>query len=411
MHQTSAQLPNDDLPQLRPNQSRSVEVFGEFNDDLACRLATQVSKLKADSNDPITVYINSLGGGIRELEIIDGILRSPSIGGEPCPYVTVAVGNAASAAANLLAFGFYAYAYEHSLIYFHGARRIDIPEAAAEDATQLANELQRRNLKISRKLAISVIARLAYTYTSLLSDFKKIKVQKVPQEFESLVRYFKFVGKNLSPRARHLATSTYKQMEAARELSEKILPVVVPKLGKRINPAADDAKVLIGVIKHELKINKGKSWLLDERGVSQIVTDYLLLRDYNLGEHTVMVRKVLDHFGVGFLTDKEFKKYESLKGDGKKTLELLSQCAAPHLLPLWYFAVSLCRQLMRGEHQLTPPDAYYLGLVDEVIGTKLIGRRLVTEQIVADQESATKTASKKSTSAASPSTTAPPPPS
>jgi ATP-dependent protease ClpP protease subunit len=403
-------LPNDALPQLRPNQSRSVEVFGDFSDDLACRIATQVSKLKAESSDSITVYINSLGGGIRELDIIDGILRSPNLDAEPCLYITVAVGNAASAAANLLAFGYYSYAYEHSLIYFHGARRTDIPEAAVEDATQLANELQRLNLKISRRLAISVIGRLAYTYQSLWPDFKTIKIKQVPQEFELLFRYLKFVARNLSPRARHLANSTYRQMESARELSEKILPVVVPKMGKRINPAADDAKVLIGVIKHELKINKGKPWMLDERGVNQIVADYLLLRDYNLGEHRALVHQLLRSFGVGFLSDEEFKKYEKLKDDRKKTLELLTQCAAPYLLPLWYFTVSLCRQLMRGETRLTPTDGYYLGLVDEVIGTKLIGRRLVAEQIVAGQEAVTKT-TKKPTSPASPSTSAPEPPS
>jgi len=374
----------NDVSQLRPNPARSVEVFGDFNDDLASRLASEVSRLKAEnSTQSITVYINSLGGGIRELEIIDGILRSSDLDGNSCLYLTVAIGNAASAAANLLTFGFYAYAHEHSLIYFHGARRTDILEAAAEDATQLANELQRLNLRISRKLAKAVISRMVYMYQALWPEFKDMKIGKeVPGEFALLNRYLNFVGKNLSPIAKRLVSATYRQMESASRLSENILPSVIPKMGKRINPAADDAKVLIGVVKHELKINRGKaSWRLDERGVNQVVNDYHLLRDYNLGEHTAVIDQLIRSFGVGFLSEEEFVEYETLKSDRKKTFALLMKSAGPHLLPLWYFSVSMCRLLMHGENRLTPIDAYYLGIVDEIIGTKMTGRRIVDEQI------------------------------
>jgi hypothetical protein len=48
--------------------------------------------------------------------------------------------------------------------------------------------------------------------------------------------------------------------------------------------------------------------------------------------------------------------------------------------PLWYFVVSLFRLLQQGEFTLTPRDAYWLGIVDEVIGaTDLPCPRLLLE--------------------------------
>ncbi|MFN0103185.1 MAG: hypothetical protein ACKV2U_13980 [Bryobacteraceae bacterium] len=40
----------------------------------------------------------------------------------------------------------------------------------------------------------------------------------------------------------------------------------------------------------------------------------------------------------------------------------------PHPQPLWFYRVSLCQALQEGENELTAKDAYWLGLVDEVIG-------------------------------------------
>jgi hypothetical protein len=39
---------------------------------------------------------------------------------------------------------------------------------------------------------------------------------------------------------------------------------------------------------------------------------------------------------------------------------------------------------MEGENRLTPTDAYYIGIVDEVMGTKMTGRRTIVEQFEAE---------------------------
>jgi ATP-dependent protease ClpP protease subunit len=368
---------------LRPNPARSVEVFGEFNEELACRVCSNITRLRAEGREPITVYINSNGGGIRELDIIEGILRSEDLDRHPCFFVTVALGNALSAGANLLTFGQYAYAHEHSVVHFHGARSSDLPDAF-EDAAQMATSLQKLNRDLSQRLAAGVIQRLVFRYQSRqphFSTLKKAEKGKSPPEFIDLIRFLRSIRRWLSPPARRVVETTLGKILSAKTLSDSILPRVIPKLGKRTNFAADDAKVLIGVVKHELRQNAGKPWRLDERGVEQIVSDYFLLRDYSLGDHTALVKDLLDVYGPDFLTANEIKSFQQIKEDDtKKRLSFLREHAEPKLSPLWYFAVSLCRQLMLGENRLTPQDAYYLGLIDEVIGTNMTGRRVVVEQ-------------------------------
>ena len=143
----------------RPNPSRAIEVFGEFTDELGQKLLSQIHVLREQNNDSITVYINSVGGSILVLKYINGLLDSRDLNNEFCRTVSVASGTAASAGAILLAFGDYAYAYEHSLIHFHAVRTQDLPETF-QDATQVLGSLERSQREISRSVAQAVIRRV-----------------------------------------------------------------------------------------------------------------------------------------------------------------------------------------------------------------------------------------------------------
>jgi hypothetical protein len=56
------------------------------------------------------------------------------------------------------------------------------------------------------------------------------------------------------------------------------------------------------------------------------------------------------------------------------------------LRSLWHFSVLLCRNLQSGENRLTAEDAYWLGIVDEVMGT-LPGERADAENPVSPEPS------------------------
>lgn len=49
--------------------------------------------------------------------------------------------------------------------------------------------------------------------------------------------------------------------------------------------------------------------------------------------------------------------------------------------PLWSFSLTLCRELTRGEHPISPEDAWWLGLIDEVLGSPSLTRRPIREKV------------------------------
>jgi hypothetical protein len=77
---------------LRPNHSRSVEILGDFTDELAACLVTKIALFQSQGDDPITVFINSVGGSVRVLEILHGMLRSVDLEQKPASFITVAIG-------------------------------------------------------------------------------------------------------------------------------------------------------------------------------------------------------------------------------------------------------------------------------------------------------------------------------
>jgi ATP-dependent protease ClpP protease subunit len=384
---------------LRPDYSRSVEVFGDFTDELASRLLSQIAALQTQGDGPITVYINSDGGSVRVLDILSGLLGAASIERKPAHFVTVAVGNAASAGANLLAFGYYSYAHEHSIIHFHGVRTRDLPDTF-ESASQTVGELQRINRRISKKLAESIITRVMFRYHSLKPNFKPQKLKRVDGELAELHCFTQEISALVSPATARLIGKTFEHVKKSRDLNRKIISHVTFTKGVSVAAlAADDSRVLHGVIKHELKENKNREWRIDERGINQIVSDYFVIREYNVGEHWLLINDLLHAFGVLFLKPSERKRFDKLKEN--KKLEFLRAQALPRFSPLWFFTVSLCRYLMEGENHLTPTDAFMIGVVDEVIGTEMTGRRIIEERI-ASKAKAKLSAARTASSAASP---------
>ena len=64
----------------------------------------------------------------------------------------------------------------------------------------------------------------------------------------------------------------------------------------------------------------------------------------------------------------------------KKCEEILEQ-AYTKIEPLWSFSFTLCRELTAGEHPISPEDAWWLGLIDEVLGSPSLTRRTIREGV------------------------------
>lgn len=362
-----------------------------MSDELADAVISEVGKFRSESNDPITVLINSPGGDLRALEVIDGALRSGDQDGNFPRIITVVSGDAKSAAANLLAYGDYAIAYLHSEIHFHGVRASEI-RVTAEDAAGVTRQLGQINRKIANNLSQQMIGRFVHRYTILRPEFGKHKRKTSDDHLVELECFINCLRRRVGSKTSRLLNKAWLYVQNARSLTKNIFGKI--NLSKIKNPLKQDAKVLRTLIDHEVKTkNPGIEWRLNESGVNQLIDDYFMLRDYNVGEYRETVWRVVSMFGVEFLKKDEFKQYDELRkaadleqGQSKKA-EILNKAShflmdqtADRIAPLWFFVRTLCRELLKGENPLDWEDAYWIGVVDEVAGTELQGRRLIAEQ-------------------------------
>ena len=91
-----------------------------------------------------------------------------------------------------------------------------------------------------------------------------------------------------------------------------------------------------------------------------------MLRDYNSPRHTDQLRLLAARWGAFFLDDAEGAALEKVSSEERP--DWLLEKTKNQLHPLWYYFVSICRALQEGENYLSAQDAYWLGLIDEIIG-------------------------------------------
>lgn len=362
----------------RPNESRSVYVFGDFNDELVAKVLPRVAELRAQNSNPITVYIHSRGGIVRYLDVIYAAITGKDVDGASCRMITVASGDASSAAANLFAFGGYAIAHPHSKFHFHGIRMSEV-EVTMEDASTLATYLATRNREIALSLAQSMISRLIYRYLLLADAMAEANPDLGNDTLASMQCFVNCVTARVSLPTERILNQTMRRVERVLNLTGQVFPR--SKLSADQPGVKQDAAVFRAVLNYELKENKGTDWRLDESGLEKVTADYFLLHDFYLGEQHQLVQTIIETHGYHFLNVDDSRKVREMVA-GKET-EAASKFIEEKVFPIvkvfWYFTVVLCRHLQQGENRLDAKDAYWIGAADEVLGVDLPGERIIME--------------------------------
>jgi ATP-dependent protease ClpP protease subunit len=368
-------------PNFRADVNRSVCVFGELTDELVSTLALEILHLRSLGDAPITVFINSNGGNVRCVEYIRDLLFSGVASGRRPRIITVAVGNAGSAAATLLALGDYAITYSKASIFFHGVRYSEVVDVTMESASSMAAQLESKNRATASMLAEAGTMRLAFHYARSKDDFQKIRdALKKPEkpdltDIECFAHYLKA---NLSLKAKKIVDKAISQWLSLQKLSNVLdQPNASGKQGLEF-----EATVLKSVIEYEVEKHKHTKWILDDRGIFQIASDYLLLRDYDVGRHVRLIETLITRFSHAFFSPEEINQFDEAAGN-KSASETVQQLAISRgkqtIKPFCYFASMIWRGLQQDENPLSSIDAYWLGAVDEVYDSKLPCLREVVE--------------------------------
>jgi hypothetical protein len=125
--------------------------------------------------------------------------------------------------------------------------------------------------------------------------------------------------------------------------------------------------MLRAIIHFEFKNNKNDpTWNFHNKGLMRVNDDFFLLQEYVLSAFGEQFRQLCERWSKFVLTAEEISQLDLLP-EGERTKKKLEKLR-PHFQPAWSFLVALCHALQEGENELSAIDAFWLGLIDEVLG-------------------------------------------
>ena len=367
--------PNKDY---RENPNRAIYITGEIRQTLVDHLTPEIFRLRNESTDPITVYIDSVGGDVQPAEIIRKLVKSPNQDGHRIRLITVATGTAASAAADLLTLGDYAIAYPHAQIIYHGTRRAVPSGLTVEAASSIAESLQQTNEMFAARLATKAFDRFVIRLMLFKPEFQNYAAEAHGSpNIEPLIER---LSKELSLDAARLANQAALRQRDIKKLSTAVSRHM-QRFKRQLKPPAFEMEVFKGILRHSAREFAKKDRLLSQGGLSDVAAGFQILWDFHFGDHQQLVNRWVKTYGRNFLSAVEMGEYEAKLASKDKDAEAwLSDRANQKIRFIWYFTVSLCRMLQTADFRLTPVDAYWLSLVNEVTGqTGLPNERVLIE--------------------------------
>jgi ATP-dependent protease ClpP protease subunit/uncharacterized protein (UPF0332 family) len=358
-------IPN---PNFRPDVNRSICIFGEITEELVSRTSREIIRFRESGYAPITVLINSIGGDPRAIEHIYDILTVRGPFGRKPRIITVAVGEAKSAAANILALGDYAAAFPRASIHFHGLRYAQAEEVTVEYASAMASQLDLRNRETASSLARAGTVRLAFQFARLKSKFDNIRKAFNKPDLSDMECLVVCLEDLLSVNGKRIANKAIQRWRHLQELSRDVMAKAIGSGKKGVEFGG---LVLRNIVNYEVKnLKKLRASEFGEDAAFRIVSNWLLLRNYDLGKHISVVKVIAKRFPDSFFTKDQIAQITAQPKDPQAEA-MVHQVMNLAIKPFCYFASCIWEALQEDENPLSPTDAYALGVVDEVYGSRL----------------------------------------
>jgi ATP-dependent protease ClpP protease subunit len=368
-------------PYYYANPNRAIYIQGPIDQAQLYRVTPEIIKLRAHSRKPVTVYINSNGGyPVYSQAILDLLKSHTQTNDESCRVITVATSQAASAAADLLSAGDYAMAYPECRILYHGVRMPSDKPLTLEESASLSERIRGSNESYAMQLARRADFRAMYRFTSLKDNFDEVRQEhKEIKNLSNLRCLLLYLDDKLSEQAQEI-------VERARERYGRYNAVLMEVVRNTKRPdqyktrADFEAAQIKAIIKLEQKRNKkDKDWGFLSDGINNLTDDFLLLHEYLRMLQSERFQTMCLLWSQFWLSDQDREEIE--KAPEEQQREMTTERMRPHLLPMWSFFMGLCYVLQYGENALTAEDAFWLGLIDEVVGVKgLPSFRVFAEQ-------------------------------
>lgn len=353
-------------PRFTENPARAVYVQGYIDQALVYRLTPEIITLLNQSREPITVYIDSPGGLVTYMQALLKLLKSSDQSfSKSCRIITVVTSRAASAAADMLAAGDYALAYPESTIIYHGVRIPGDRPLTAEETSLMAQRLRAGNDSFAMELAREAEFRFIFRFISLKDEFPTVR-QGDP-DMSDLDCLLALISEKLTESANDVLKKARDRYRRYHDLLLTIFRKSSRAKGYRTR-AEQEAAQIKAIVDFERK-GKDKDWGFFTDGIHQLTDDFFLLHEYLWMIRSERFKQLCLEWADFLLTDEELEEINQISDEKEKSEKTIEK-ARPHLRPIWSFFVALCHVLQEGENELTATDAFWLGLIDEVIGVR-----------------------------------------
>lgn len=356
-------------PRYAPNPARAIHVQGFIDQNLVYRLTPQIVSLQNESRDPITVYIDSPGGVTTYMESLLKLLNAPTQDfQDPCWIITAVTSHAASAAADMLAAGDYAVAYPDSVILYHGVRVPSDRPLTAEESLQLAQRLRAGNEGYALKLAREAETRAIFRFISLKDNFEAVREQAQNNRLTDLQCLQTLISERLSESANEVLDKARERFGRYNALLMHVATTTKPPDTYKSKGEMEAAQLKAIVEFERRKNKKDKDWGFLTDGIHRLTDDFFLLHEYLQMFRSARFKQLCQLFAEFLLSDEQLTTIDALSENEKPAK--IAELVRPQLQPIWSFFVALCYVLQQGENQLTASDAFWLGLIDEVVGVQ-----------------------------------------
>lgn len=365
----------------RVNPRRALYVTGIIDENLLASLTPDILRLQQESRKPITVFIDSPGGKVGAMETILRLLKLSDQDSSPsCRLITAVTSRAASAAADLLSSGDYALAYPTSTLLFHGTRNTadTLPPLTAEMTSLLGRLLRQSNDRYAMGLAHKIEDRFAFRFMFSRGEFPAIRAEFARPSMTDLECFVEYIRRQLTRDAEKMWGRARDRHARYKDLFDKILKNAQAGAGN-LTQAEIEAERIKAMVDFEVATNKdNKGWTFTQGGLDNLTDDFFLLNEYLSATGHERLRTWSLRFGKHLLGSEETAAIDAIPNAEEQT-EKLIELVRPIMEPVWSFFFGLCHALQDGENELDAWDAYWLGLVDEVVGSDLLSIRTFVE--------------------------------
>jgi ATP-dependent protease ClpP protease subunit len=349
---------------FRPDPKRAVYIHGMITPELVYSLTPRIVSLQSASRDPITVYIDSRGGDISSAQALWRLLTSSTLDYQPaCKIITIATTRAASAAADLLSSGDYAIVHPHTTVLYHGSRMYREVPLTVEYASALSYLLRVTNDTYAMGLVRQMESRLMFRFLFSKAEFAEVRKNSI-EALSDADCFLSVISQKLSDSAKKLFETAQQRKGRYEELL-----AIAKKAKKYKRVAKTEASRIKAIVDYELSSNKkDKKWTFQGGGLNRLNDDFFLLSEHLASSENDRISTLCSQWGIFAITTEEKAEIDAAPEGERK--DRLVKKVRPTLEPMWSFFVALCHALQEGENELSAKDAYWLGLVDEVMGEK-----------------------------------------